>query len=164
MIEQIDVLVPDGKPAGIRKPKDEIHRDGDLHRAAHVWIIATDGRILLQRRSLRKENNPGESAIDAAVRETQEELGLTIVPAELEFVASLQEKSVLNDGKYIDNEIHEIFLVRRDVDVASLALDPEEVAEVKWVDQLRPDATFVPHAEEYALLSRLVREDVQRRA
>ena len=164
MIEQIDVLVPDGKPAGIRKPKDAIHRDGDLHRAAHVWIIATDGRILLQRRSLRKENNPGESAIDAAVRETQEELGLTIVPAELEFVASLQEKSVLNDGKYIDNEIHEIFLVRRDVDVASLALDPEEVAEVKWVDQLRPDATFVPHAEEYALLSRLVREDVQRRA
>jgi len=164
VIEQIDVLVPDGKPAGIRKPKDAIHRDGDLHRAAHVWIIATDGRILLQRRSLRKENNPGESAIDAAVRETQEELGLTIVPAELEFVASLQEKSVLNDGKYIDNEIHEIFLVRRDVDVASLALDPEEVAEVKWVDQLRPDATFVPHAEEYALLSRLVREDVQRRA
>jgi len=164
VIEQIDVLAPDGKPAGIRKPKDAIHRDGDLHRAAHVWIIATDGRILLQRRSLRKENNPGESAIDAAVRETQEELGLTIVPAELEFVASLQEKSVLNDGKYIDNEIHEIFLVRRDVDVASLALDPEEVAEVKWVDQLRPDATFVPHAEEYALLSRLVREDVQRRA
>ena len=164
MIELIDVLAPDGKPAGIRKPKDAIHRDGDLHRAAHVWIIATDGRILLQRRSLRKENNPGESAIDAAVRETQEELGLTIVPAELEFVASLQEKSVLNDGKYIDNEIHEIFLVRRDVDVASLALDPEEVAEVKWVDQLRPDATFVPHAEEYALLSRLVREDVQRRA
>jgi len=170
MIELIDVLTPEGEPTGTRKPKDAIHRDGDWHRASHVWIVAPDGRFLLQRRSLRKTNNPGlwdvstaghvsagESAIDAAGRETFEELGLSIEPDELRFLATLRESCVLNQGTYFDNEFHEIFLVRREVDIASLRLDPEEVAEVKWVHDLRPDATFVPHAQEYALLSRLSR-------
>ena len=47
--------------------------------------------------------------------------------------------------------------MRRDVDIATLQLDPEEVAEVKWVSQLKPDGTFVPHGEEYALVSRYSR-------
>jgi isopentenyldiphosphate isomerase len=170
VIELIAVLTPDGAPTGIRKPKELIHRDGDWHRAAHVWIVARDGHILLQRRSLRKENNPGlwdvsaaghlsagESGIEAAVREVREELGLSISGDELQFVATLRESCVLNEGTYIDNEFHEIFLVRRDVDLPSLSLDPEEVAEVKWVRHLRPDATFVLHEQEYALLRRLSR-------
>lgn len=162
------MLAPDGKPAGVRKPKNEIHRDGDWHRAAHIWIIASDGRILLQRRSPRKENNPnlwdvsaaghlsaGESAVEAAVRETYEELGLRIEARELKLVATLKESCVLNNGTYHDNEFHEIFVVRQDVDIASLRLDPEEVAEVKWVNALRPDRTFVPHDEEYRRISEL---------
>ena len=170
MIELIDVLTPDGKPTGARKPKNQIHRDGDWHRAAHVWIIAPDGRFLLQRRSLRKENNPGlwdvsaaghlsagESAAEAAMRETFEEIGLGLAREDLRFVTTLPQSSVLNDGKYIDNEFHEIFLVRRDVDIASLKLDAEEVAEVRWVEELWPDDTFVPHGDEYALVSRLSR-------
>lgn len=168
MIELIDVLTPDGRPTGARKPKDAVHRDGDLHRSAHVWIIAADGRVLLQRRSQRKENNPGlwdvsaaghlsagEAAVDAAIREVGEELGLSLAPGELQFLATMRESAVLNEGTYIDNEIHEIFLVRRDVDLHSLRLDPEEVAEVKWVRSLRPDGSFVPHDEEYALLRSL---------
>jgi hypothetical protein len=47
--------------------------------------------------------------------------------------------------------------VRRNIDVAELNLDPEEVAEVKWVSELRPDDTFVPHGEEYDLVSRFSR-------
>ena len=58
MIELIDVLTRDGRQTGARKAKHEVHRDGDWHRAAHIWIISTDGRILVQRRSPRKENNP----------------------------------------------------------------------------------------------------------
>ena len=176
MIELIDVLTRDGRPTGARKAKHEIHRDGDWHRAAHIWILSTDGRILLQRRSQRKENNPnlwdvsaaghlsaGESAVDAAVRETREELGLTLGREELKLVATLRESCVLNNHTYYDNEFHEIFVVVRDVDIGALTLDPEEVAEVKWVDQLRPDGSFVPHAEEYALLSRWLRPVAQQR-
>jgi len=147
-----------------------VHRDGDWHRAAHVWIIGAGGRILLQRRSMKKENNPGlwdvsaaghvsagETAIETAIRETEEELGLKLSPSELRPAGSIAESCVLNGGRYIDREFHEIFVVRRDVDLQSLVLDPEEVAEVRWVDELHPDETFVPHAREYALLSRLAR-------
>jgi isopentenyl-diphosphate delta-isomerase len=124
----------------------------------------------VQRRSLRKENNPGlwdvsaaghlsagESASDAAVRETFEELGLSLSPHDLKFITTLRQSSTLNNDTYFDNEFHEIFIVRRDVDAASLKLDPEEVAEVKWVSDLRPDDTFVPHGEEYDLVSRFSR-------
>jgi isopentenyl-diphosphate Delta-isomerase len=168
--ELIDVLTPDGQHTGIRKPKSAIHRDGDWHRAAHVWILAPDGRFLVQRRSLRKENNPGlwdvsaaghlsagESAREAAVRETFEELGLSLSPHDLKFITTLRQSSTLNNDTYFDNEFHEIFIVQRDVDDASLKLDPEEVAEVKWVSDLRPDDTFVPHGEEYDLVSRFSR-------
>jgi isopentenyldiphosphate isomerase len=169
MTELIDVLTSEGALAGVRKPKSEIHLRGHWHRAAHVWIVATEGRILLQRRSPQKENNPalwdvsaaghlsaGETSIDAAIREVREELGLRLRPQELQFMTTLRESCVLNRGTYIDNEFHDIFIVRRDVDLASLVLDPQEVAEVKWVDELRPDSTFAPHGEEYALVAAAV--------
>jgi 8-oxo-dGTP pyrophosphatase MutT (NUDIX family) len=91
------------------------------------------------------------------VRETFEELGLRITPRDLRFVTTLRDSSTLNDQTYLDNEFHEIFIVRRELDLASLALDAEEVAEVKWVSDLKPDDTFVPHGEEYDLVSRFSR-------
>ena len=166
-MELIDVLTPDGTPTGVRKPKSAVHRDGDWHRAAHVWIIAPDGRLLLQRRSLRKENYPGlwdvsaaghlsagETAAACAVRETFEELGLRISAEELQHLGTLRESCVLNGGAYIDNEIHEIFVVRRDVDLASLVFQDGEVDDAQLVAAL-PANGLVPHAEEYALITGL---------
>ena len=167
-MELIDVLDTAGAPAGQRKPKSDVHRDGDWHRAVHVWIIRSDGRLLLQRRSVRKENNPGlwdvsaaghisagESAVESAIREVEEELGLRLEPAELRHVATLTESSVLNAGTYIDNEFHEIFVVYRDVDLRDLTLQESEVDEVKWVtvEEMKSFA-LVPHPEEYELLRR----------
>lgn len=171
-IELIDVLTPEGVPTGVRKPKPEIHRDGDWHRASHVWIVTPDHRILLQRRSMRKDNNPGlwdvsaaghvsagEDLVDSAIREVQEELGLTLRREELQQIATLPASCVLNDGTYFDNELHEIFIVRRAVDPGQLVLQPEEVddAALVTIDELRQrvvrhDPTLVPHGEEYELV------------
>jgi len=164
VVELIDVLTAEGAPTGATKPKADVHRDGDWHRAAHVWIITADGRLLLQRRSLRKENYPGlwdvsaaghlsagESARDAAVRETFEELGLRIDARELQFLGTVRESCVLNGGAYLDNEFHDVFIVRRDVDLASLILQDGEVDDAILVRELPKDG-LVPHPEEYALL------------
>ena len=168
-MELIDVLLPDGTPAGIRKTKDEIHRDGDWHRSVHVWITTPGGLLLLQRRSLEKENHPGlwdisaaghlsagEDSIAAAVREVEEEIGLRIAPRELRFLATLRESFVLNEGAYLDNEIHDVFVVTREVDPEALVLQPGEVDEVALAD---PSSLFerplVPHDEEYALILRV---------
>lgn len=168
--EWIDVLTPGGVPAGIVKPKPDVHRDGDWHRCAHVWIVASDGRLLLQRRALVKENWPGlwdisvaghvsagESAAGAAVRETFEEIGLRIAAEELVHIGTLRYSVRLRED-YIENEFHEVHVVRRDVDPASLTLDPLEVAEVRLV---RPgdleQYERVPHEDEYALLRTFLR-------
>lgn len=170
-MELIDILGRDGSATGLVKPKPDVHRDGDWHRAVHVWIITPDDRILVQRRALVKENNPGlwdvscaghisagESVIDAAIREAQEELGIELDTGELKHVARIRASCVLNGGTYIDNEIHEIFVVRREVDVAKLRLQPEEVDDAKLVtyDELR-SLQRVPHSDEYELLRELIR-------
>lgn len=164
-LELVDLLDAAGAPAGITKEKRAAHRDGDLHRASHIWIV--HGRnVLLQRRALVKESWPGmwdisvaghvsagESAIDAAIREAHEELGLVIAAGDLQYLGTLRYHVVLRED-YVENEIHEVYLLRRDVDVNFLTLDPAEVGEVRWVphaDLSRYE--LVPHDEEYALLA-----------
>lgn len=164
-MELIDVLTRDGVPTGIVKPKPDVHRDGDWHRCAHVWIAHRDGRLLLQRRALVKENWPGlwdisvaghvdagESAVEAAIREAHEELGLVVEPAELTHIGTLTYSVVLRDD-YIENEVHEVFILRRNVELAALVLDPAEVMDATWVafDDLDRYAR-VPHEAEYTLL------------
>lgn len=172
MTEYVDILDDNGIPTGLRKPKSEVHRDGDWHLAAHVWIVTPDGRLLLQRRAEIKESWPGmwdisvaghvsagETAIEAVLREAQEELGLTLSPDELQHLGRLRYHAVVNDGAYVENEFHEVYLATRAVDVDTLTLDPQEVAEVRLV---RPEELdqyeVVPHPEEYALLLRAMRE------
>jgi isopentenyldiphosphate isomerase len=64
---------------------------------------------------------------------------------------------VLNNGTYLDNEIHEIFLVRRDIDLRELRLQPEEVDDAVLVSaEELDDYELVPHGAEYPLLLRHV--------
>lgn len=176
-MELIDILTPDGEPTGVVKDKRLVHRDGDWHRAAHLWIVASDRRVLLQRRSDTKENFPslwdisvaghisaGERSIDAIVREAFEELGLRIDPASLTFLGAAPYHAVLNDGAYIENEYHDIFLCELDVDLGSLVLDPAEVAEVALValDDF-DEYEMVPHPESHRLLGERVDKSPSRR-
>ena len=176
MVEMIEVLDPvSAEPTGEQKAKADVHRDGDWHRSVHVWLITADGRILLQRRSLRKENHPGlwdvsaaghvtagESVSDTAIRETFEELGIELNAGELNPVGVTRESHVLNHGTYIDNEVHEVFIVRRDaIDISSLVLQPSEVDDARLVTpaelrELIARGEAVDHPHEYDLLLALL--------
>jgi isopentenyldiphosphate isomerase len=167
--EMIDLLLPDGTPLGHAKEKTLVHRDGDLHRTAHLWIVDSARRVLLQLRAATKVNHPslwdvsvaghvdvGETAVDAALREAREELGIALRPEELRHLATLREQWVIEERHYVDNEIQEVYLVRRDVDPGALALQQSEVDDVALVpfDEFRErvarrDATMVGHWPEY---------------
>jgi|HubBroStandDraft_5_1064220.scaffolds.fasta_scaffold144012_2 isopentenyl-diphosphate delta-isomerase len=176
-MEYVDLLDSSGRATGRKKPKPEVHRDGDWHGAAHVWIRNIAGQILIQRRSPTKENWPnlwdvsvaghisaGEEALEAALREAQEELGVTLIPGECRYLFTIPEQVTLNKGNYIDDEYHHVFLVERDLDVGGLKFSDGEVAEVRFVTvrELRTDLTtdpsdFVPHEEEYRRLFEVLR-------
>lgn len=167
--ELIDLIGEDGTPLGQAKRKSEIHRDGDLHRTVHLWIVTADRRVLMQLRASTKVNHPslwdvsvaghvdaGESAIDAAIREAREELGLRVRGDELWHVATLRERWTIEGRGYHDNEVQEVYVVRRELDPASLVLQQSEVDDVALVtlEEFRDrvakrDATMVGHWEEY---------------
>src|SRR5882672_1749826 len=72
--------------------RSEVHRRGLLHRAAHVLVFNSRGQVLLQKRSMKKDRQPGvwdssasghvdrgEDYDHCAVRELDEEIGLSPV-------------------------------------------------------------------------------------
>ena len=74
-----------------RKPRREVHRDGDKHRAVHVLIFNKQGKVFLQKRSMSKDTYPGawdssssghldcgEDYDACAIRELREEIGLRV--------------------------------------------------------------------------------------
>ena len=170
--EQIDVLGKEGNFTGVKKSKSEIHKSGDWHRGAHIWLMNSKKELLIQRRSPLKVNYPnfwdisaaghisaGENSKIGAIREIKEELGLNILPEELQFLGSFHEQDILNNGAYIDNEIDDVYLVCKDVEITQLTIQKEEVDEVKWISYLdlekdiqeSPDK-YVDHAEQYKTL------------
>jgi len=73
------------------KPRSVVHARGLLHRAVHVFVFNSRGEIFLQKRSMKKDRQPGvwdsscsghvdsgEIYDETAVRELGEELGLRV--------------------------------------------------------------------------------------
>src|SRR5512140_3639348 len=74
-----------------RGPRNEVHRLGLMHRAVHVLVFNARGEVFLQKRSMKKDRQPGlwdssasghvDSGEDydaCAVRELGEEIGLEV--------------------------------------------------------------------------------------
>jgi 16S rRNA (adenine1518-N6/adenine1519-N6)-dimethyltransferase len=86
--EQFDVVDENDNVIATR-PRTEVHARNLLHRAVHILVFNEHGELLLQKRSAWKDREPskwdssaaghlepGETYEAAAVRETEEELGI----------------------------------------------------------------------------------------
>ena len=67
----------------------------------------------------------GEKSIEAAVREMNEEIGLTIQFHEMSFVDRIVRHDI--------NHIIDIWKIKKDLDIRELELKGDEVSEVKYV-------------------------------
>ncbi len=176
--ELLDIFDKDGNKIGV-KSKFEVHRDGDWHKAAHIWIINPKTKeILIQKRSddsvaypglwdisAAGHTDSGETQLDAAVRETSEEIKLTLKPTDLELLGSVIQQVVLQDGIYINNEFNDVFLAQLDITIETLKMQKGEVSALqmvppalleKWVNTGVGD--LVPRPYEYPLLFSKLRE------
>lgn len=139
--ELLDVLTEDGKPTGKTKPRSQVHLDGDWHRAIHIWVVRGQDLVLLQRRALTKHLEPGKLDVSVgghyragelfidAIREAEEELGITFRPGQLEYlhtVKSVREYPNL-DPPRLDREFQEVYVGRDDRPLDQFRLPPDEV-------------------------------------
>jgi isopentenyldiphosphate isomerase len=144
MPELFDLYDESGQPLGRSKARDLVHRDGDWHRSAHIWVFTGDGKLLFQRRAADKDTWPGR--LDASIgghyragedlagvaREAYEELGITIT---LEELVSIGLRSVVSlEPGIVDRELQDIYLLRRDLPLTAYVPDPVEVDGLALLD------------------------------
>jgi isopentenyl-diphosphate delta-isomerase len=156
--ELLDIVDLDGNPTGEQRDKAEVHRLGLWHRDVHVWI--TDGeRTLQQQRAWHKKIMPGawdvavgghvgagESYLQAAMRETEEELGLRLPGERFRPAGRLAVEVVMELGphEWIHRTVGDHFVVvERNLRLADLRLQESEVigARMYSIDQLAADLT-----------------------
>ena len=151
-MEILDICDERGLPTGETVERAAAHRDGILHRTAHVWIVrrrAERWEILLQKRSQNKESFPGmydtssaghipagAEPLDSALRELEEELGIRAVPEQLRYAGHFrsQYEMMFYGALFRDNEYTWVYVYREPVDIAALRLQTEELEEVRWFD------------------------------
>ena len=117
------------------RSRSEIHRLGLLHRDIHVWMFDKDHNIFFQKRGVSVlwaglldstvggHLNAGEQYLVAAVRETEEETGISVLPTDLVFLKKF--KSVMNIPKgyfpkVINNFIRHLYIYKYPVKESQL--------------------------------------------
>ncbi|CAN6450792.1 unnamed protein product [Victoria cruziana] len=147
--ELLDVLTTTGQMTGISKPRGLVHKDGDYHRAVHVWIFAESTKeFLLQRRADCKDSWPGlwdissaghisagDTSLITARRELEEELGVKLPEDAFELIFEFLQECVINDGTYINNEFNDVYLVTtlEPIPLSAFTLQETEVSAVKYI-------------------------------
>ena len=139
MQEHIDIWTENGAPTGANCLKEEAHLKGWFHPTVHIWFYNKKGDILLQQRGKHKETFPsfwdvsvaghvmtGEKILDAALRETKEEIGLDITKNNL-FQIDIRKNVNIHPNGINDCEFQHIFLCELLVDINKLKIQDEEV-------------------------------------
>src|SRR5476649_207864 len=91
MSEEIFDIVNERDEVVGQNTRREVHARGFLHRAVHVLVFNARGEVFLQKRSMKKEGEPGlwdssssghvdsgEDYDTCATRELREEIGLVL--------------------------------------------------------------------------------------
>ena len=134
MAEYWDLYDADRKSLGRTIKRGDAFAEGEYYVCCEIWLRNSEGKFLMTQRHPDKKAGglweftgggvlAGETTKQAAVREVQEELGIRIDESELTLLEVYQHKNYFMD----------IFVVKKDVNVSALTLQPEEVVDAKWV-------------------------------
>jgi 8-oxo-dGTP pyrophosphatase MutT (NUDIX family) len=129
---------------------------GNYHLGADVWIVNSDKKIFIQKRSDTKKLSPsvwamtggsviyGETPKETIVRESMEELSIDVQQDELEFMTKFKTGNV-----WVDT-----YILKKDYDISKMKFDIQEVVEDKWVtwqeiDDIVNSGNFIEHRWEF---------------
>ncbi len=143
-------------------PRSEVHRRKLRHRAAHIFLFRSDGRMLIHLRSADKVEFPGvwtssasghvssgDKYKDTAARELTEELG---IEAPVRFLARFDA------CPETCNEFTELYITESD---ASVNPDPVEISDTEWLLPEEIDARLRSAADSFSPAFRLLFDAVR---
>lgn len=134
MSEIWDLLDENGNNTGKTMQKGQTIPEGLYHLGADVWILNSENKILIQKRSPKKKLSPnvwamtggsvikGETSLETIERETREELGISLKMEDIKFIQRFKE----------DNVFINTYVIRQDIDLKEIIMQEDEVCEVKW--------------------------------
>jgi 8-oxo-dGTP pyrophosphatase MutT (NUDIX family) len=114
------------------------NNEGEYHLVVHIWIRNKKGQYLIQQRNKQEDVVPyqwaitggavlaGETSIEGAIRETKEEIGIDVLPEELQRIKRYFIKHQQS------NYITDLYLVQKDIDLNHCVLDKKEVRAVDY--------------------------------
>ena len=159
MSEEIwDILDEEGNITGETMLADDklAWQEGIYHQGADVWIINSENKILIQKRSPEKKRQPnvwamtggsvirGESPLETIKRETKEELSV-----------DLDIENAIKINHYKTNNVWlDVYLVKQDIDLYKVIMQKEEVSEVKFasfeeIERLYEEKCFMKNRWEF---------------
>ena len=155
-MELFDLYDVNRRPLGTKMMRGGVQPKGAYRLVVHICIFSSDGKMLCQRRVKSKKVYPdmwdlscggcvdsGETSIEGAIRETREELGITLPD---DITPSLTV--------YFNYGFDDIYCTTMDVNEKDIVLQESEVAEVQWLtaEQIKSmidDKTFIPYDKSY---------------
>ncbi len=178
-MEIFDICDEEGRPTGETVSRQEAHEKGILHRTVHIWLVKREGEevfVLLQKRARNKDSFPGcwdtssaghimagDAPLESALRELEEELGLSAAPEDLRFGGTLHVRfeEVFHGSLFRENEIIFLYWLERDVPEEEIRIQEEELEDAVWFSYEevkaaieRRDPAFCAAPESLAVLGR----------
>jgi isopentenyldiphosphate isomerase len=152
-MELWDILDEHGNKTGKIVERGTELEQGEYRLIIDVWIINKDNEFLISKRVPTKQREPdkwnpvcgnviaGEDSISAALRETEEELGITI---------NAQNGKLIKRFTIWQTAIIDVWLFHQEVDVNTVTLQEDETDDVMWatntvIKQIIEKGDFMNH-------------------
>jgi 8-oxo-dGTP diphosphatase len=159
MAEMVDLYNRQRHPLNRTAERGTPLSSGCYHVVVTGWIESTKGAFLMVRRKAGPAINDGlweapggavqagETSLAAVLRETNEELGLTVDTKTVKLLSSERQDK--------DHIFYDVFLLRADTKLEDLTVNPDELAEARWmmpaeIAQLSADGLLSPYMSYYA--------------
>ena len=156
--ELLQVLDENGKSTGRFEKREIVHSNKLFHNEVALWIIDKENkRVLLQRRSPNKKQNPNKLAIcaghvvgnetinEALEKEVKEELGLDIKDCDVNKLLTIKRASPQN---YCFS--HHYYICKT-IPIESFIIQKEELTEVLYMDYEHLKQLVKQNCDEIAL-------------
>jgi len=165
MAELWDILDENGDKTGRLHERGKPMQQGDYHLVVQIWIMNSKGNFLISKRSPSTTGwagmwqttggsaVAGDDSLTTALKETVEEIGITLDPKNGQLFKHYKTPHTK------DNTFYDVWLFRQDVDISTIALQPDETCDAMWasketIKQMVIENTFISE-ETYPYLDEL---------